>query len=40
MALGRNAPGPWPLKPGEYSVYYLLNDGYKVAGRADFTIRG
>lgn len=31
-------PGIWPLKPGYYSVYVLLDDGYQKLGRADFRV--
>jgi endonuclease/exonuclease/phosphatase family metal-dependent hydrolase len=36
---GRADGGPWPLPPGEYTAYYLLNDGYKQVAGGDFTIK-
>ena len=36
---GRADAGPWPLDAGDYTVYYLLNDGYKQIAGGDFTIR-
>ena len=32
------ATGPWPLKPGTYSVYLLRDDDYVKLAGADFTI--
>ena len=38
--LDEDAHGPWPLKPGKYSVYLLIDDSYvKVAG-GNFTVTG
>jgi endonuclease/exonuclease/phosphatase family metal-dependent hydrolase len=31
-------PGIWPLKPGYYSAYLLLDDGYQKVGRVDFRV--
>jgi endonuclease/exonuclease/phosphatase family metal-dependent hydrolase len=36
---GRADAGPWPLAPGDYTVYYLLNDGYRQIAGGDFTIK-
>ena len=36
---GRADAGPWPLAPGDYSVYYLLNDGYQQKAGGDFSIK-
>ncbi len=36
--IDRDANGPWPLRPGRYSVYLLADDGYKLLARADFDI--
>ena len=30
--------GPWPLPPGDYTVYYLLNDRYRVVDSLDFQV--
>ncbi len=35
-----HAVGTWPLKPGRYTVYYLVNDSYRQVASADFTVRG
>ncbi len=35
-----DAHGPWPLKPGDYSVYLLEDDSYKLLAGGDFTVRG
>jgi endonuclease/exonuclease/phosphatase family metal-dependent hydrolase len=35
-----DAHGPWPLKPGDYSVYLLRDDSYKMLAGGDFTVRG
>jgi endonuclease/exonuclease/phosphatase family metal-dependent hydrolase len=35
-----DAHGPWPLKPGDYSVYLLQDDSYKLLAGGDFTVRG
>lgn len=35
-----DAHGPWPLKPGAYSVYLLQDDSYKLLAGGDFTVRG
>jgi endonuclease/exonuclease/phosphatase family metal-dependent hydrolase len=35
-----HAVGTWPLKPGRYTVYYLVNDSYRQIASADFTVRG
>ncbi|MGQ0670273.1 MAG: endonuclease/exonuclease/phosphatase family protein [Actinomycetota bacterium] len=39
VALGRDANGPWPLRPGRYSVYLLLDDSYAKAAGGGFTVR-
>ena len=39
FALGRGANGPWPLRPGRYTVYLLRDDLYVKLAGADFTIR-
>jgi hypothetical protein len=36
---GRADAGPWPLDPGDYTVYYLLNDGYRQIAGGDFAVR-
>ena len=36
---GTNA-SVWPLKPGRYSVYLLLDDSYVSVAQADFTVSG
>ena len=38
-ALGRAAIPGWPLAPGRYTVYYLLNDNYREIAAADFVIK-
>jgi hypothetical protein len=38
--LDRSAHGPWPLKPGRYSVYLLVDDSYEHVARGDFTVTG
>jgi hypothetical protein len=35
----RDSVGAWPLSPGEYSVYLLRDDSYRVLARGDFTVR-
>jgi hypothetical protein len=35
----RDTVGSWPLPPGEYSVYLLRDDSYRVLARGDFTVR-
>ena len=37
--LGEDANGPWPLKPGAYSVYLLEDDGYETLAAATFRVR-
>jgi hypothetical protein len=40
IVLDKAAHGPWPLKPGKYSVYLLVDDSYaKIAG-GDFAVTG
>jgi endonuclease/exonuclease/phosphatase family protein len=34
-----SAHGPWPLDPGEYSVYLLEDDSYDKIAEGNFTIR-
>ena len=34
----RAPTGPWPMKPGKYSVYLLRDDDYVKLASADFTI--
>ncbi len=34
-----SSPGPWPLEPGKYSVYLLLDDGYKIAAENEFVVK-
>lgn len=36
---GRADAGPWPLPAGDYTAYYLLNDGYKQIAAGNFTIK-
>jgi hypothetical protein len=31
--------GPWPLPPGEYSVYLLIDDSYEKVAGTDFDVR-
>jgi len=38
VTLSGPSPGLWPLDPGKYGVYFLLNDGYSKAGQKDFTV--
>ncbi len=33
------AEGPWPIKPGRYSLYLLADDSYTKLAGADFTVR-
>ena len=35
-----DAHGPWPLKPGRYSVYLLQDDGYDKLAGGVFSLRG
>ena len=35
-----DAHGPWPLKPGKYSVYLLQDDSYDKLAGGDFAVRG
>ena len=37
--LGRAAIPGWPLAPGRYTVYYLLNDNYREIAAADFVVK-
>lgn len=30
----------WPLRPGRYSVYLLVDDSYRAVAQADFTVTG
>lgn len=34
------SPGSWPLPPGKYSVYLLIDDGYKVLAKNVFSVKG
>jgi hypothetical protein len=36
--LDEHANGSWPLKPGAYSVYLLVDDSYEKVAGTDFTI--
>ena len=38
LTLDRPSFGPWPLKPGKYSVYLLKDDLYVKAAAATFTV--
>jgi endonuclease/exonuclease/phosphatase family protein len=38
--LDRAAHGPWPLKPGRYSVYLLVDDSYEKIAAGNFTVTG
>jgi hypothetical protein len=35
-----DAHGPWPLEPGQYSVYLLQDDGYDKLAGGVFSVRG
>jgi hypothetical protein len=35
-----DAHGPWPLEPGDCSVYLLEDDSYKLLAGGDSTVRG
>jgi hypothetical protein len=37
--LDEDANGPWPLKPGAYSVYLLEDDGYETLAAGAFKVR-
>jgi hypothetical protein len=37
---GSDSGGPWPMTPGEYSVYLLVDDSYREVAGADFIVRG
>jgi hypothetical protein len=39
VVLDQTANGRWPLKAGDYSVYLLADDGYKLLAGSPFTIR-
>jgi phospholipase C len=34
-----NAAGDWPLPAGQYTAYYLFDDGYTAAASVDFTVQ-
>ncbi len=36
---GATAVGRWPLPPGRYTAYYLVNDNYREIASADFVVR-
>lgn len=36
--LDGDAEGKWPRKPGEYTVYYLIDDSYEQVARVDIEI--
>jgi hypothetical protein len=36
--LDQDANGPWPLKPGRYSVYVLVDDSYRKIAEANFRV--
>jgi hypothetical protein len=36
--IDEDAHGSWPLKPGKYSVYLLVDDSYRKIAQANFTI--
>jgi len=38
LVIDRDSPGSWPLRPGEYTVYLLQDDGYDAVASADFTV--
>jgi hypothetical protein len=38
--LDKAAHGPWPLKPGKYSVYLLIDDSYEKVAGGNFTVTG
>ena len=40
IVLDRAANGPWPLKPGKYSVYLLVDDSYEKIAAGNFTVTG
>lgn len=37
--LDADSEGPWPLRPGRYSVYLLSDDGYEILARGSFVVR-
>jgi hypothetical protein len=39
-SLGDASVGAWPLPPGRYTVYYLVNDSYRQVASDDFVIAG
>ena len=40
LTFDKDAHGPWPLKPGKYSVYLLEDDGYHKLAGGNFTVAG
>jgi hypothetical protein len=38
VILDEDAHGPWPLKPGKYSAYLLVDDSYEKIADGDFTV--
>ena len=40
LTLSEASHGPWPLAPGKYSVYLLVDDSYKKIAQGTFTIVG
>lgn len=38
IVLDADAHGPWPLKPGKYSVYLLIDDSYVKVAAGNFTV--
>lgn len=39
VVLDKGSNGPWPLRPGRYSVYLLRDDSYVKIAAGDFTVR-
>ena len=33
VTLNAHSQGPWPLRPGRYSLYLLADDGYDILAR-------
>jgi len=39
-SIDSSAEGKWPRKPGEYTIYYLIDDSYAQVASVDITITG
>jgi len=40
LTFNEKSHGPWPLKPGKYSVYLLVDDSYNDVAEGRFTVLG